>query len=201
MATDTQAAVRGGSWLVGETAEVFTPERLNDDHRMIAQTANEFMINEVVPVIDRLEQKDWNLARELVAKGGSLGLIGTDVPEELGGVALDKAASIIVGEAVGRSASFATTFGAQTGLSIIPLLMIGTDAQKEKYLPKLASGEVVGAYALSESGSGSDALAARAKAVKQADGSFVLSGEKMWITNGGFADLFIVFAQVHDAAG
>jgi len=201
MATDTQTAVRGGSWLVGETAEAFTPERLNDDHRMIAQTANEFMTNEVVPVIDRLEQKDWTLARELVAKGGSLGLIGTDVPEELGGVALDKAASIIVGEAVGRSASFATTFGAQTGLSIIPLLMIGTDAQKEKYLPTLASGEVVGAYALSESGSGSDALAARAKAVKQADGSFVLSGEKMWITNGGFADLFIVFAQVHDAAG
>ncbi len=194
MATDT--AVRGGAWLVTETADIFTPERLSDDHRMIAQTANEFMTNEVVPVIDRLEQKDWALARELVAKGGALGLIGTDVPEELGGVALDKAASLIVGEAVGHSASFATTFGAQTGLSIIPLLMFGTDAQKQKYLPRLASGDILGAYALSESGSGSDALAARAKAVRQANGSFVLSGEKMWITNGGFADLFIVFAQV-----
>jgi len=199
MATET--LTRGGSWLISETAEIFTPERLNDDHRMIAQTAHEFMANEVIPVIDRLETKDWNLARELVAKAGGLGLIGTDVPEDLGGVGLDKAASIIVGEAVGWSASFATTFGAETGLSIIPLLMFGTDAQKQQYLPKLASGEIVGAYALSESGSGSDALAARAKAVKQADGSFVLSGEKMWITNGGFADVFIVFAQAVDASG
>jgi alkylation response protein AidB-like acyl-CoA dehydrogenase len=201
MATDTQAAIKGGEWLIGETSEAFTPERLSEDHRMIAQTAREFMTNEVLPVIDRLEQKDWALARQLVANGGALGLIGTDVPEDLGGVGLDKAASIIVGEAVGYSASFATTFGAQTGLSIIPLLMLGTDAQKQKYLPRLSSGEIIGAYALSESGSGSDALAARAKAVKQPDGSFVLSGEKMWITNGGFADLFIVFAQVFEAAG
>ncbi|MEX2272131.1 MAG: acyl-CoA dehydrogenase family protein [Vicinamibacterales bacterium] len=200
MPTDTQTTPKGGEWLVTQVAEVFSPERLSDDHRLIAQTAHEFMTNEVVPVIDRLEQKDWTLARELVAKGGSLGLIGTDVPEDLGGVGLDKAASIIVGEAVGRSASFATTFGAQTGLSIIPLLCFGTDAQKQNYLPRLASGEIIGAYALSESGSGSDALAARARAVKQPDGSFVLSGEKMWITNGGFADLFIVFAQLQDAA-
>ena len=199
MATETHTPAKGGEWLVAETAETFTPERLSDDHRMIARTAHEFMTNEVVPVIDRLEQKDWTLARALVAKGGGLGLIGTDVPEDLGGVGLDKAASIIVGEAVGRSASFATTFGAQTGLSIVPLLCFGTDAQKETYLPRLASGEIVGAYALSESGSGSDALAARARAAKQADGSFVLSGEKMWITNGGFADLFIVFAQVFEA--
>ena len=203
MATDTQTAVKGGSWLIGETTEIFTPERLSDDHRMIARTAHEFMTNEVMPAIDRLEQKDWALARSLVAKGGALGLIGTDVPDELGGVGLDKAASIIVGEAVGHSASFATTFGAQTGLSIIPLLCFGSDAQKQQYLPRLSSGEIIGAYALSESGSGSDALAARAKAVKQADGSFVLSGEKMWITNGGFADVFIVFAQVHapDSSG
>ena len=197
MATGTDTSVRGGSWLIGETAEIFTPERLSDDHRMIAQTAHEFMTNEVLPAIDQLEQKDWELARGLVGKAGALGLIGTDVPEDLGGVALDKAASIIVGEAVGWSASFATTFGAQTGLSIIPLLMFGTDAQKQAYLPRLASGEILGAYALSESGSGSDALAARAKATPQPDGSFVLSGEKMWITNGGFADVFIVFAKVN----
>jgi alkylation response protein AidB-like acyl-CoA dehydrogenase len=203
MATEVSAAIKGGAWLVSETAETFTPERLSEDHRMIAQTAHEFMTNEVMPVIDKLETKDWALARDLVGKGGALGLIGTDVPEDLGGVGLDKAASIIVGEAVGRSASFATTFGAQTGLSIIPLLCFGTDAQKQKYLPRLASGEILGAYALSESGSGSDALAARARAVKQADGSFVLSGEKMWITNGGFADVFIVFAKLHapDGAG
>src|SRR5688500_14124289 len=153
MATET-ITIRGGSWLVGETTEVFTPERLSDDHRMIAQTSHEFMTNEVMPVIDQLEQKDWKLARALVEKGGSLGLIGTDIPEDLGGIGLDKAASIIVGEAVGRSASFATTFGAQTGLSVIPLLCSGTDAQKQKDLPRLASAEIHGAYALSTQGSG-----------------------------------------------
>ncbi|MDQ3069199.1 MAG: acyl-CoA dehydrogenase family protein [Acidobacteriota bacterium] len=198
MSTDS-ISHKGGGWLVTAATDIFTPERLSDDHRMIAQTAHEFMTNEVMPAIDRLEQKDWTLARALVAKGGALGLIGTDVPEELGGIGLDKAASIIVGEAAGRSASFATTFGAQTGLSIIPLLCFGTAAQQQKYLPRLASGEIIGAYALSESGSGSDALAARCRAVRQEDGSFVLSGEKMWITNGGFADVFIVFAKVHAA--
>ena len=129
-------------------------------------------------------------------RAGELGLLGTDVPEELGGVGLDKVASIIVGEAVGRVASFATTFGAQTGLAITPLLCFGTEAQKAKYLPGLVSGETTGAYALSESGSGSDALGAKARAMRQPDGSFLLSGEKMWITNGGFADFFIVFAKV-----
>ena len=196
MATNVMAELKGGAWLVAETGEVFSPERLSEDHRMIAATAHEFMTNEVIPAIDRLEQKDWALARELVAKAGALGLLGTDVPEELGGIGLDKASSIIVGEAVGRSASFAATVGAETGLSIIPLLCFGTDAQKQSYLPRLAAGEIVGAYALSESGSGSDALAARARAVTQPDGSFTLSGEKMWITNGGFADVFIVFAKV-----
>ncbi len=194
--TTTATRHQGGSWLVSDTTDIFTPERLNEDHRLIAATALEFMTNEVLPALDRLEQKDWTLARELVAKSGSLGLIGSDVPEELGGVGLDKASSVIIGEAIGRSASFATTLGAQTGLAIIPILCFGTDEQKQKYLPGISSGEIVGAYALSESGSGSDALAARARADRQPDGSFVLSGEKMWITNGGFADLFIVFAKV-----
>jgi alkylation response protein AidB-like acyl-CoA dehydrogenase len=196
MTTEAKADVRGGAWLVAGQGDIFTPERLTDDHRMISATAHEFMTNEVMPVIDQLEQKDWTLARTLVAKAGELGLIGTDVPDDLGGVGLDKAASVLVGEAVGRSASFATTFGAQTGLAIIPILCFGTDEQKQQYLPRIASGEIVGAYALSESTSGSDALAARAKATRQADGSYILSGEKMWITNGGFADLFIVFAKV-----
>ena len=196
MATGVSTQLQGGSWLLSDDMSVFSPERLTDDHRLIAATSLEFMANEVMPAIERLEQKDWTLARELVAKAGALGLIGTDVPEDLGGVGLDKATSVIVGEAIGRSASMATTFGAQTGLAIIPILSFGTAEQKQKYLPRLASGEIVGAYALSESGSGSDALAARAKAAKQADGTFVLSGEKMWITNGGFADIFIVFAKV-----
>lgn len=198
--TTSATRLQGGSWLVSDTADIFTPERLNEDHRLIAATAHEFMTNEVLPVLERLEQKDWDLARQLVAKAGSLGLIGSDVPEELGGVGLDKASSIVIGEAIGRSASFATTFGAQTGLAIIPILCFGTDEQKQKYLPRISSGEIIGAYALSESGSGSDALAARARAARQPDGSFVLNGEKMWITNGGFADLFIVFAKVDGEA-
>jgi alkylation response protein AidB-like acyl-CoA dehydrogenase len=196
MTTELKTDIKGGAWLVSEPADAFTPERLTDDHRMISATAHEFMTNEVMPAIDKLEQKDWDLARKLVAKAGELGLIGTDVPEELGGIGLDKATSVLVGEAVGRSASFATTFGAQTGLAIIPILCFGTNEQKQRYLPRIASGELVGAYALSESTSGSDALAARAKATRQADGSYILSGEKMWITNGGFADVFIVFAKV-----
>jgi alkylation response protein AidB-like acyl-CoA dehydrogenase len=127
-------------------------------------------------------------------------LLGTDVPEALGGVELDKVSSVVVGESMGRSASFSATFGAQTGLAVTPLLCFGTDAQKAKYLPRLVSGEIVGAYALSESGSGSDALGAKARATRQPDGSFLLSGEKMWITNGGFADFFIVFAKVDGEA-
>ena len=194
----TLTTARGGSWLIEDaTADsIFTPEKLSDEHRLIGQTAGEFITNEVLPAIDRLEQKDWALARQLVRRTGDLGLLGTDVPEALGGVGLDKVSSILVGEAVGRSASFATTFGAQTGLAITPLLCFGTEAQKNQYLPGLVSGELVGAYALSESGSGSDALGAKARATRQPDGSFSLSGEKMWITNGGFADLFIVFAKL-----
>jgi alkylation response protein AidB-like acyl-CoA dehydrogenase len=190
--------VRGGSWLIEDEApgSVLTPEALTDEHRLIGQTADEFVATEVLPVLERLEQKDWALARQLVRRAGELGLLGTDVAEAYGGVALDKVASIIVGESVGRSASFASTFGAQTGLVITPLTCFGTDAQKARYLPGLVSGETTGAYALSESGSGSDALGARARATRMPDGSFTLSGEKMWITNGGFADIFIVFAKV-----
>jgi alkylation response protein AidB-like acyl-CoA dehydrogenase len=196
MATET--LTRGGSWLIEDAPAdtAFTRERLADEQRMIGRTAEEFVDKEVVPQLDRLEQKDWALARTFVARAAELGLLATDVPEEFGGLDLDKVSSIVVGEAVGRCASLATTFGAQTGLAITPILGFGTQEQKEKYLPRLVSGEIVGAYALSESGSGSDALGARAKATRQADGSFVLSGEKMWITNGGFADVFIVFAKV-----
>ncbi len=194
------STVRGASWLLEEQAPVpgaiLTPEGVTDEHRLIGQTADEFVTAEVLPALERLEQKDWNLARQLVQRAGELGLLGTDVPEAYGGVALDKVSSVIVGEAIGRSASFAAAFGAQTGLVITPLACFGTEAQKTRYLPRLVSGEATGAYALSESGSGSDALGARARATKMPDGSFTLSGEKMWITNGGFADIFIVFAKV-----
>lgn len=194
--TTVTATSRGGAWLIGDVDSIFTREKLSDEHRMIGRTADEFMTNEVIPSIDRLETKDWAFARELMQRCGALGLLGADVPEALGGVELDKVSAIIVGEAMGRAASFAATFGAQTGLAITPLLCFGTEAQKQKYVPRLVSGELLGAYALSESGAGSDALSAKAGAARQPDGSFVLSGEKMWITSGGFADFFVVFAKV-----
>ena len=146
--------------------------------------------------LEKLEPKDWQLARTLLRRCGEIGLLGTTVPEEYGGLNLDKVSSLIVAEHIARSASFATTYGGHANLCILPIVLFGTAAQKEQYLPRLVAGELVGAYALSESGSGSDALAARTRAVKQPDGSWVLTGEKMWITNGGFADVIIVFAQV-----
>jgi alkylation response protein AidB-like acyl-CoA dehydrogenase len=188
----------GGAWLLEDTAaaDTFTPERLSDEHRLMGQTTTEFVDSEVLPVLDRLEQKDWQLARSLLRRCGELGLLGIAVPEAYGGLDLDKASSLAVIERIGPSASFATTFGGQANLTILPLVLFGTTAQKERYLPRLVSGEIVGAYALSESGSGSDALAAKTRAVKQADGTWILNGEKMWISNGGFADVFIVFAKV-----
>ena len=194
----TATVSRGGAWLIEDVAaeSSFTPERMSDEHRLIAQTTEEFASGEVEPAIERLEQKDWDLARALMRRAGELGLLGVNVPEEYGGVELDKVASLIVSERIARSASFGATFGAQANLCILPILMFGTDDQKQRYLPKLVTGELIGAYALSESGSGSDALGARARAVRQADGSLRLTGEKMWITNGGFADVVIVFAKV-----
>lgn len=194
---------KGGDWLIAETvaSEMFTPELLSDEHRLIFQTADEFAKGEVVPAIPELEKKNWTLSKKLIGRSGELGLLGTDTPEEYGGVGLDKAAAVVVGEAMGQCASFSTSFGAQTGLTIIPLLCFGTEAQKQKYLPKIVSGEWAGAYCLSESGSGSDALGARARATKAEDGSWILNGEKMWITNGGFADVYIVFAKVDASTG
>lgn len=194
----TTGTTKGAAWLLeaGDAASVLTPERLSDEHRLIAQTAREFAVKEVVPSIERLEQKDWELARKLLRRCGDLGLLGVDAPEEFGGVGLDKAASLVVSRNMAGSASFSATFGAQSNLAIVPILLFGTAEQKSRYLPKLISGELVGAYALSESGSGSDALGASARAARLPDGSFALSGEKMWITNGGFADVFIVFAKV-----
>src|SRR5262247_4743908 len=197
-APESISIVRGGEWLLqpADAGSVFTPERLTEEHRLIARTAREFVDNEVLPVIDQLETKDWTLARDLVKKGAELGLLGVDVPEAYGGLGLDKVTSLVVSEKLARSASFGATFGAHANLTIVPLMLFGSEAQKQKYLPKLLSGEIIGAYGLSESGSGSDALGARTKATRQADGSFLLNGEKMWITNGGFADLFVVFAKV-----
>jgi alkylation response protein AidB-like acyl-CoA dehydrogenase len=189
---------KGGSWLLEDASpsEVFTPEKLTDEHRLMAQTAQEFVDNELLPAVERLETKDWDLARTMIRRAADLGLFGIAVPEQYGGLDLDKASSLVVVERLARAASFATAFGGQANLTILPLVMFGTPEQKEKYLPRLVAGEIIGAYALSESGSGSDALAAKTRAVKQPDGSWVLNGEKMWISNGGFADLIVVFAKV-----
>ena len=198
MASTVSTPCRGGEWLTTDrpAAAIGTPEGLGEDHRLIRQTATEFVTAEVAPALDDLEQKKWSRARDLVRRSGELGLLGADVPESVGGVGLDKAASIVVGEAVGACPAFATTFGAQTGLAIIPILCFGTPDQRARYLPRIVSGDLIGAYCLSESGSGSDALGARTRATRQADGSWLLNGEKMWTTNGGFADVFIVFAKV-----
>jgi alkylation response protein AidB-like acyl-CoA dehydrogenase len=194
----TTAVHGGGSWLLdaSDATDVFTPEDLSDEHRLIAQTTEAFVATEVLRMLERLEAKDWDTARALLRRCAELGLLGVNVPEEYGGLALDKVSSLIVSERIAPAASFAAMFGAQANLCILPIALFGTPAQKQQYLPRLVAGELVGAYALSESGSGSDALAARTRATRGADGDWRLTGEKLWITNGGFADVIIVFAKV-----
>ena len=191
--------IAGGSFLIEERTptEVFTPEDFTEQHLLIAQTAEEFANKEIVPNIEKLEQKDFALLRELVRKAGELGLSGADVPEQYGGMELDKVTSALIADRLAKYGGFSATWGAHTCIGTLPIIYFGTAKQKEKYLPGLASGEIVGAYALSESSSGSDALHCRARAQLSSDGKhYVLNGEKMWITNAGFADLFIVFAKV-----
>ena len=196
---EQKQVVQGGSFLIEDrtTQEIFTPEDFTEEHRMIAETTRQFIDNEVIPHIGELEKHDWKLARELVKKAADLGLIGANIPEEYGGLGLDQTSGALVGENIGRCASFATTLGAESGIGLLPIIYFGTEAAKAKYLPKIASGEVITAYALTEAGSGSDAMAAKATARLSADGThYLLNGEKMFITNGGFADIFIVFAKV-----
>jgi butyryl-CoA dehydrogenase len=189
----------GGAFLLEDCApaDVFTPEDFTDEHRQIAKTAEEFANNEIVPVADRLEHKDWPLTRELLKKASELGLTSADIPEAYGGMEMDKVSSAVVADNIAKNGSFGVSFGAHSGIGTLPIVYFGTEQQKRKYLPKLATGEWVGAYALSESSSGSDALNCRARATLSPDGKhYLLNGEKMWITNGSFADLFIIFAKI-----
>lgn len=198
-ATAPQKKIVGGNFLLEETnpQDVFTPEDFNEQHKLIEQTAEEFSQQEILPNADRIEHKDFAFSRELLKKAAELGLTSVDIPEEYGGAEMDKVSSAIIADHIAKQGSFAVTFSAHVGIGTLPIVWFGTDEQKKKYLPKLASGEWVGAYALSESSSGSDAMNARAKAVLSADGKhYVLNGEKMWITNAGFADLFVIFAKV-----
>jgi alkylation response protein AidB-like acyl-CoA dehydrogenase len=197
--TTTIKAAAGGSFLLEERTpqEVFTPEDFNDEHRQIAETASNFARKEILPAADAIEAKDYTVMRALLAKAGGLGLMATDTPEEYGGLAMDKVASAIVGEQLSVLGSFATSFSAHVGIGMLPIIWYGTPEQKKKYLPKRVTGEWIGAYALSEASSGSDAMSLRTRAVLSPDGQhYILNGEKMWITNAGFADLYTVFAKV-----
>jgi len=196
---EVKQIVKGGSFLIEEQTpeSIFTPGDFNEEHRMIADTTRQFMDAEVLPRIPELENKDWKLARELVKSAADLGLVGANIPEEYGGLGLDQTSGAIIAENIGRSASFATTLGAQSGIGLLPIIYFGTEAAKQRYLPPIAAGDLITAYALTEAGSGSDAMAAKATAKLSADGThYLLNGEKMFITNGGFADIFIVFAKV-----
>jgi butyryl-CoA dehydrogenase len=191
--------ILGGSFLLEErqTADVFTPEDFSEQHQMIGQTAEEFAVNEILPQAEKIEHKDYAISRDLLKKAGDLGLSGVEIPEAYGGLEMDKVTSAIIADHIAKYAGFATTWGAHSGIGLLPIVYFGTEEQKKKYLPRLAAGETVGAYALSEATSGSDALNCRARAVLSPDGKhYILNGEKMWITNAGFADLFTVFAKI-----
>ncbi len=191
--------ILGGSFLLEErqTADVFTPEDFSEQHQMIGQTAEEFAVNEILPQAEKIEHKDYSVSRDLLKKAGDLGLSGVEIPEAYGGLEMDKVTAAIIADHIAKYAGFATTWGAHSGIGLLPIVYFGTEEQKKKYLPRLAAGEIVGAYALSEATSGSDALNCRARAVLSPDGKhYILNGEKMWITNAGFADLFTVFAKI-----
>src|SRR6478672_8185003 len=195
----TKPRISGGSFLLEERepSEVFTPEDFSEQHQLIGQTTEEFAVNEIVPNIEKMEHKDFSITRELIKKAGELGLSSVEIPEAYGGLEMDKVTSAIIADRIAKYAGFATTWGGHTGIGTLPIVYFGTEEQKQKYLPRLATGEIVGAYALSEASSGSDALNCRARAELSSDGKhYLLNGEKMWITNAGFADLFTVFAKV-----
>jgi len=191
--------ISGGSFLLEErqTADVFTPEDFSEQQQMIGQTTEEFALNEILPQAEKIEHKDFSISRDLLKKAGDLGLSGVEIPEAYGGLEMDKVTAAIIADHIAKYAGFATTWGAHSGIGLLPIVYFGTEEQKKKYLPRLATGEIVGAYALSEATSGSDALNCRARAVLSPDGKhYILNGEKMWITNAGFADLFTVFAKI-----
>jgi len=191
--------ILGGSFLLEErpTADVFTREDFSEQQQMIGQTTEEFAINEILPQADKMEQKDFSISRALLKKAGDLGLAGVEIPEAYGGLEMDKVTAAIIADHIAKYAGFGTTWGAHSGIGLLPIVYFGTEEQKQKYLPRLASGDTVGAYCLSEATSGSDALNCRARAVLSEDGRhYLLNGEKMWITNAGFADLFTVFAKI-----
>src|SRR5262245_30502504 len=205
MATDTQApvlAAKGGSFLIEDRApdEVFTPEDFSDEQRMIADTASEFVGRDVLPRLPGLVALKYEATRELMKKAGELGLLSIEIPEEHGGLGLDKVSATLAAEKMAREGSWAVSYMGHTGIGSLPIVYFGTDDQKKRYLPRFATGEWIGSYSLSEASSASDAMNAKAKAVLSPDGKeWILTGEKMWLTNAGFADVYITFAKVDGA--
>jgi alkylation response protein AidB-like acyl-CoA dehydrogenase len=199
MTKEATALKRGGSFLIEESAaeDVFTPEDFSEEQTMIRDMAEQFVEDEVLPQQEKIENKEWNVTVSLLRRCGELGLLGIEVPQKYGGDDLDKVSAMIVAEKFGRVASFAVSYGGHSGIGTLPIVYFGKEEHKRKYLPLLCKAEKISAYALSEAGSGSDALAAKTNAVRSADGThWRINGEKMWITNAAFADMFVTFAQV-----
>src|SRR5881409_3337059 len=199
MTKELATVKKGGSFLIEESApeDIFTPEDLTEEQTMIRDMTEQFVEDEVLPQVEKIEHKQWDVTVHLLRRCGELGLLGIEVPQKYGGENLDKVSAMIVAEKLARVASFAVSYGGHSGIGTLPIVYFGKEEHKRKYLPLLCKAEKISAYALSEAGSGSDALAAKANAVRSADGSnWVINGEKMWITNAAFADMFVTFAQV-----
>ncbi|WP_280145522.1 acyl-CoA dehydrogenase family protein [Bacillus amyloliquefaciens] len=199
MKQETVNVKKGGSFLIEETGydQVFTPEDFTDEHKMIGKTTEDYVVNDVLPYIDEIENHQFEHSVRLLRKAGDLGLLGADVPEEYGGIGLDKISSAFITEKFSRAGSFSLSYGAHVGIGSLPIVFFGTEEQKKTYLPDLASGQRIAAYALTEPGSGSDALGAKTTAVLNEAGThYILNGEKQWITNSAFADVFVVYAKV-----
>ncbi|MFN3916293.1 MAG: acyl-CoA dehydrogenase family protein [Flavobacteriales bacterium] len=193
--------IKGGEFLVRETTakDIFIPEEWTEEQQMIAQMCRDFINQEVTPIVDRIDSMEEGLMPSLLDKAGELGMLGLSVPEDLGGMGVDFKTSLLATESLGEGYSFSVAYGAHTGIGTLPILYYGNDAQKQKYIPKLASGEWKASYCLTEPGSGSDANSGKSKAVLSEDGKhYILNGQKMWITNGGFAEIFTVFAKIDD---
>jgi len=200
MSTTTTTAIKGGEFLIRETqaSEIFIPEEFNEEQRMIMQQCRDFLNKEVYPKLDEIDSmKDPKLMPSILDKAGELGLLGTSVPAELGGFGMDFNTTMLVAEVIGGGHSVAVALSAHTGIGTLPILYYGNDAQKQKYIPKLATGEWKAAYCLTEPDSGSDANSGKTKAVLSPDGKhYIINGQKMWITNGGFAHIYVVFAKI-----
>ncbi|MDF0727467.1 acyl-CoA dehydrogenase family protein [Cytobacillus sp. S13-E01] len=199
MTKATDSLIKGGAFLIEDITadQIFTPEDFTEEHKLMGKTTEDFVVNEVLPEMEEIEEHHFDKSVALLKKAGELGLLAVDVPEEYGGLGLDKISSAVITEKFSRAGSFSLSYGAHVGIGSLPIVLFGNEEQKHKYLPYLASGEKLAAYALTEPGSGSDALGAKTTAKLNAEGThYVLNGEKQWITNAGFADVFVVYAKV-----